>query len=192
MNIKKSSLEKSSASFYQIIRSTQFSLFDHRFVDIDEGMTSLRDEIQRLKTRDKHIYLAGNGGSAAVAAHICTDLLNVGRLKAHVIHEPAQLSCFCNDYGYAHGYARPLEILAQADDLFIAISSSGQSDNLINAVTIAREKAVKVLTLSGFSPNNPLRKLGDWNIWLDSDIYGFVEIGHLFLLHHLCNQLNQT
>jgi D-sedoheptulose 7-phosphate isomerase len=80
--------------------------------------------------------------------------------------------------------------MARADDLLVAISSSGQSPNIVNAVTSAKNFGCHILTLSGFSPQNSLRFKGDLNVWLDSNNYGIVETGHLFFLHHLMEALS--
>jgi D-sedoheptulose 7-phosphate isomerase len=74
--------------------------------------------------------------------------------------------------------------------VLIAISSSGNSINIRNAVDIAKKHQAMIVTLSGFSESNPLRKMGNINIWLDSDDYGFVEIGHQFLLHNIADRFN--
>src|SRR5580704_18103930 len=65
--------------------------------------------------------------------------------------------------------------------MLVAISSSGQSANILAAVAAARKLGCTVLTLSGFKPDNALRKIGDMNLYLDSTAYGYVEIGHLAL-----------
>jgi D-sedoheptulose 7-phosphate isomerase len=76
------------------------------------------------------------------------------------------------------------------EDMLIAISSSGNSANIRNAVSAAREIGAFSLTLSGFKGDNPLRTMGDTNVWLDSQDYGFVEIGHQFILHNLADRFN--
>jgi D-sedoheptulose 7-phosphate isomerase len=95
-----------------------------------------------------------------------------------------------NDFGYENAFARMLGQLLNPGDIVIAISSSGQSLNIINAATIASERGAYVVTLTGFSADNPLRHLGNKNIWLDSDDYGFVEVGHQFILHNIVDRFN--
>jgi len=73
--------------------------------------------------------------------------------------------------------------------MLISISSSGKSKNIRNAAAKMRELGGTVITLSGFDQNNPLRQLGDVNVWLDSHDYGFVEIGHQFVLHNMADRL---
>jgi D-sedoheptulose 7-phosphate isomerase len=79
--------------------------------------------------------------------------------------------------------------VAAREDALIAISSSGQSANIRNAAAEMRRLGGKVVTLSGFKGDNPLRALGDFNIWLDSTDYGMVEIGHQFVLHNLADRI---
>lgn len=62
--------------------------------------------------------------------------------------------------------------------------------NMRNAVVAAQIAGAYVLTLSGFASDNPLRAMGDRNFWLNSDDYGFVEIGHQFILHNLADRFN--
>jgi D-sedoheptulose 7-phosphate isomerase len=129
------------------------------------------------------IYVIGNGGSAAIASHFCTDLLRTLEISAATLTDANVLTCFANDFGYENVYKLPLLRNLRSHDLLVVISSSGKSPNIIEAVKVAKEKKTSILGLSGFSPTNPLRRLGDLNFWLDSTDYGLVEMGHFFLLH---------
>ena len=93
------------------------------------------------------------------------------------------LTCLANDFGYEHVFAKQLEWQARKGDVVIAISSSGKSPNILNAVDVARRKGCAVFTYSGFGPDNPLRGKGDFNIYVASHEYGFVEVGHLAIMH---------
>jgi D-sedoheptulose 7-phosphate isomerase len=95
-----------------------------------------------------------------------------------------------NDFGYENAFARMLDQVINKNDVLIAISSSGNSINIRNAVDIAKKHHASIITMSGFSEDNPLRKMGNINIWLNSDDYGFVEIGHQFLLHNIADRFN--
>ncbi len=136
------------------------------------------------------MYLIGNGGSAAIVSHAKTDFMNVAGIKAITLLEPAIITCLSNDYGYENVFSRQLEVLANPDDILIAVSSSGQSKNIINAAQIMKQKGASVITLTGFKENNPLRKMGDLNYWLSSSNYTLVEIAHLFVLHHMADCLS--
>ena len=118
-------------------------------------------------------------------------MLKVGKLRATTLHDSSLLTCMCNDYGYEEAFARILSVVAGAEDALIAVSSSGQSANICNAAAVMRGRGGDVVTLSGFRGDNPLRKAGDFNLWLDSSDYGMVEIGHHFLLNNLTDRLRE-
>lgn len=127
-------------------------------------------------------YLLGNGGSAAVAAHICNDINKSGRLA--YVPDYATLTCFANDYSWTGAMERWVN--NQALGTVILISSSGQSANIRNAANIALANHF-VITLSGFNEDNKLRQLGHVNYWVPSRNYGVVEITHLAILHGIFN-----
>lgn len=129
------------------------------------------------------VYVIGNGGSSAIASHFCTDLLRTLELSAATFADASLLTCFSNDCGYENVYRIPLLRNLRSHDLLVTISSSGQSPNIIEAAKVAKEKKASIISFTGFSAHNPLRKLGDLNFWLDSNDYGLVETGHFFLLH---------
>lgn len=131
------------------------------------------------------VYCVGNGGSAALAAHAANDLVNSARRRAVVLHDPALLTCMANDRGYDQGYAGSLAVMARPGDVLLAISSSGNSANILAAAATVRQAGGQVVTLTGFGADNRLRRLGDVNLWLDAGDYGLVESGHLFLIHLL-------
>ena len=132
------------------------------------------------------IFLVGNGGSAAIASHIATDLMKSGR-SAYVLTDPAVFSAYANDSGYAYVYQDQIRQHAGTISTLVAISSSGQSKNILNAAQAALDAGWSVVTLSGFKPSNPLRKLGHYNYWTPCTNYGVVEIAHLTILHSLVN-----
>ena len=129
------------------------------------------------------VFFVGNGGSAAIASHMANDFTKNGGVRSLAISDAAVLTCLANDYGYEAAFAKGLEFQAGPQDGLVAISSSGASPNILNAVAEARRQGLWVVTLSGFSPENPLRRLGDLNLYIESEVYGVVEVGHLMLLH---------
>jgi len=155
----------------------------------DDAFDSVVSELELTRTRKSHVYVIGNGGSAGVASHMMIDLLNMSKIKAHTLYDLSMLTCISNDHGYENVFQHPLEVMLNEGDMLIAISSSGKSENILNAVEYAKSKKNYTVTLSGFSARNPLKKLGDVNIWLDSSNYGIVEIGHAFLLHNIADRL---
>lgn len=131
----------------------------------------------------KKLMVIGNGGSAGIAMHTLADYANAGGLKTLDFYGPALLTCMSNDYGYESVFAKPVEMFAEPGDMLFAISSSGKSPNILNACQSALAKNCQVITFSGFSRDNPLRKLGHLNFYVPSAHYGFVELAHQTLIH---------
>ena len=127
---------------------------------------------------DKKIIVVGNGGSAAMASHVAVDFTKAAGIRAINFNEADLLTCFANDYGYEHWVAKALEFYADTGDLAILISSSGKSPNMLNGAEKAKNMGLSVITVSGFLSENPLRKLGDLNLWVDSSEYNIVEMTH--------------
>jgi len=124
------------------------------------------------------IILIGNGGSAAIASHVTIDLTKAANVRSINFNEGSLLTCFSNDYGYEYWAEKAIEFYADKGDLVILISSSGQSKNIINAAIKSKEMGLGLITLSGFESNNPLRNMGDINLWVDSKKYNTVETVH--------------
>jgi D-sedoheptulose 7-phosphate isomerase len=113
-----------------------------------------------------------------MASHVTVDFTKAAGMRAVNFNEADLLTCFANDYGYEHWVAKALEFYADGGDLVILISSSGQSPNILNGAKQAREMGLPILTLSGLRSDNPLRILGDVNLWVDSTAYNIVEMTH--------------
>jgi D-sedoheptulose 7-phosphate isomerase len=100
------------------------------------------------------IISCGNGGSMCDAMHFAEELTgqfrNARRPMAAVsISDPAHLSCTANDFGYEHIFSRYVEAIGQAGDVLLAISTSGNSDNVVRAASEAKSKGMKVVGLTG-------------------------------------------
>lgn len=176
------------AQFGAVLERCVISGSDGSAFELEQGMIAAKKMLAQLRDRNGSVYVIGNGGSAGVASHAITDLVNVAKIRAFTLHDPSLLTCMTNDYGYELAFTQILLRIAKPQDLLIAISSSGNSKNIRNAAVQATQSGMLVITLSGFSHDNPLRGLGDMNIWLDSSDYGVVEIGHQFLLHNLSDR----
>ena len=159
--------------------------------DVNEQLIELKELVSRVHADGKKVIIAGNGGSAAIASHCAVDFTKNAHIRCVNFNEVGLVTCLANDYGYENVYSRSLATLAQANDLLIAVSSSGKSKNIRNATDCMKEVGGKVITLSGFDKDNPLRAMGSINFWLNSNDYGLVEIGHMFFLHCLADHLKQ-
>jgi D-sedoheptulose 7-phosphate isomerase len=182
-------LMEEAGQFQAVVEKAEFSDHEGSSLDYEKGIQKNLGMLESLRGRGGNLFLVGNGGSAGVVSHILTDFINVNKLNARTLHESSLLSCMSNDYGYENSFSEPLSTLAREKDLLIAVSSSGRSPNIHNAVNSVKKAGGEVITLSGFGEDNQLRSMGDLNIWLDSTSYGLVEIGHLFYLHYLSGHL---
>lgn len=129
------------------------------------------------------LIFVGNGGSAAIASHMATDYSKNGNVRSMALNDASMLTCLSNDLGFDRVFAKQLELHARRGDLVLAISSSGQSANILRAAEAAQAAGCALITLTGFDADNPLRRMGEINFHIASDRYGFVEIGHLTICH---------
>ena len=150
---------------------------------LDDGLARAMDIIRAQTAAGRTVILIGNGGSAATAGHLAVDFWKNGGMRAVAFNDASLLTCVSNDFGYRHVFEKPIEMFAEAGDVLVALSASGQSENILRGGEAARAARCRLVTLSGFRPDNPLRRLGELNFYAPSDSYGHVEITHLALCH---------
>ena len=147
--------------------------------EIVEKIISVKNILVNAKKNNKKIMIFGNGGSAAIASHVSVDLTKNASIRTVNFNEADLITCFSNDYGYERWIEYGFDFYADNEDVLILISSSGKSQNMNNACKAAKNKKIsKIITLTGHEKNNPLSKLGDINLWIDSKAYNFVENIH--------------
>lgn len=168
----------------KIMDAVEVTDADRSTVSIDEGGRRATQMLLTAKASKNKAMIIGNGGSAAIAGHMQIDLVNAVDMQAMVFNDPSMLTAFGNDYGYPAVFERPIATWCGSQDVLIAISSSGQSENILRAVRAALLKRCRVITLSGFEADNPLRSMGHLNFYVPSFEYGFVELAHSILTHH--------
>ncbi len=152
-------------------------------ISTNSAMDQIIDLLHQVRdTKKKNIFI-GNGGSAAIASHMAIDYSKNGRLPSLAFNDGSALTCLGNDLGFENVFAEQIKLHARQGDLLFAISSSGASVNILAAVKQAKESGCQVITLSGFSADNPLREQGALNWYVESSEYGFVEISHLVICH---------
>ena len=157
-------------------------------IPYQKAVLEVVNEILIVQRDSKKIMLVGNGGSAGITSHMALDFWKNGKVKALAFNDPSLLTALGNDIGYEFVFSKSVEMFGDKGDLLIAISSSGNSPNIINASIEARNKGCKVITLSGFSLDNKLIKLGDYNFYVDSYSYGIVEVLHTLMIHNLLDE----
>jgi D-sedoheptulose 7-phosphate isomerase len=161
-----------------------------RLASYDEATDEIVRLLQMVRDSENSVWWVGNGGSSAICSHLSHDLINKLAIRSHVLNDAALITCITNDYGYNEVYLRPLQVLTRSGDLIVAISSSGCSQNILSVTDFARSKGLRLITLSGFDPDNPLWLCeADVSFYLPSHLYGQVEIGHEALLHAVIESL---
>lgn len=154
-----------------------------------EDLILIAEKIKNTSSKGNKIILAGNGGSAAMASHLAVDLTKTAKIRSINFNEADLITCFANDFGYENIYSKSLEFYADSGDLVILISSSGKSINMIRAAEYTNEKSIELITLTGHSENNPLKKLGSINLWANSKSYNIVEMTHHIWLLSICDYI---
>ena len=147
--------------------------------EIIDFLINVKDALVTASENGKKGIIVGNGGSAAIASHFSVDLTKNANIRCINFNESDLITCFSNDYGYEQWVEKAVEFYGDTGDVFIGISSSGSSENILNGCRAAREKNFsKVITLSGMLAENPLRQLGDVNLWVNSMAYNHIENVH--------------
>ncbi len=170
------------ASFQAVLAAAEATDRTGKHLDLDTAIDWALSTSRAVHARGDKVMFIGNGGSSAIASHMSEDFSKAAGIRAMCFSDAATLTCLGNDYGYQHVYEKQIEWLGRPGDMLVAISSSGKSPNILKGVEAARAHKAEVLTLTGFEPGNPLRGMGDVNLYLPSRQYGFVEAGHLALL----------
>lgn len=145
--------------------------------------------VSEYAKKGNKVMVVGNGGSASIASHVVTDFVKNLKIPAIAFNDGSLLTCLSNDLGYAKVFSAPIGVLAKGGDILFAISSSGKSKNILNAVSEAKRKGCFVVTFSGFLAANSLRKTGNINFYVPSSAYGAVEIAHLAICHAIVDIL---
>ena len=150
-----------------------------------EALKRTVDIIIGMSKNNRKLIFIGNGASASIASHMATDFWKNANIRAMAFNDVPGLTCISNDFGYEHVFEKPIVMFSDPGDVLIAISSSGESENILRAAKAAKANGLTVITLSGFSAENPLRSLGDINFYVPSDAYGHVEVLHHAICHFL-------
>jgi D-sedoheptulose 7-phosphate isomerase len=145
--------------------------------------------VQSMRNR-RRIYIAGNGGSAAIADHLCCDWTkgvyserSSLTLKTQSLSATTALfTAIANDFSYEDSFSAQIEMLAEKNDVLVLISSSGNSPNIIKAAQTARKMGVKTIAFTGFS-GGAVKDHADFHLHIGFNNYGMVEDSHQVLMH---------
>ena len=129
----------------------------YQVLEKDPAWPKACEQFENLRRKKGNLFLAGNGGSAANANHLATDLIygvnqqGRGAFRVHSLAaNPSVLTCLGNDIGFENVFANQLEALAESGDLLLVFSGSGNSPNIIQALKVAKKLGVTSVALLGY------------------------------------------
>jgi D-sedoheptulose 7-phosphate isomerase len=148
--------------------------------------------MREARTANRALFVAGNGGSAATAAHFVCDMVkgaSMGQPSRFRIVALGQnlptLTAYSNDVSYADAMVEELKNFAQAGDVYMAISGSGNSPNVVRAMEYAREAGCRTIALTG-RDGGKLGPLAELNIHVPEPHMGRIEDAHHIICHMIC------
>ena len=144
----------------------------------------------------KNIFWCGNGGSAADSQHLAAEFL--GRFTKNRIPlnsialttDTSTLTCIANDFSFDDIFSRQIEAIGNKNDVLIAISTSGNSKNLIKAINVAKKKSIKVICLLG-KDGGRMKYLSDFNYIVKSNTTARVQECHILIGHIICGEVEK-
>jgi D-sedoheptulose 7-phosphate isomerase len=179
--------------FYKDIISVLQKIEDGEDRDTIRKITNLwRHEYQKHIGIGKRIFIIGNGGSCAIAEHISTDLNKRCNVKALTLSNNSLLTALTNDYGQENALVEWMKINHfDKTDFLVAISSSGKSPNVLNAINHATDCLGYVLAIFGMDGESPFtdNRYEDNYIHIDSFNYGVIELTTEIILHSIIEEL---
>ena len=176
-------MEKKENKFIDNYFNDYNKLLLSNFDEVKKKLILIKKIFLQIKKNNKKIIIFGNGGSAAISSHFSVDKTKNANIRCINFNEPDLITCFSNDFGYDNWLSNSIKFYGDKGDILIAISSSGKSKNIINGCAAAKKKKFsKIITLTGYSINNPVMKKGDINLWINSKAYNFIENIHQFWL----------
>ena len=163
-----------------------------------ESIAKVVDILQEARVSGRQVFIMGNGGSASTATHFVCDLAKNTR-RDELPHfrvigltdNMAMFSAYANDEGYERVFEAQLDNLIDPGDIVIGISASGNSKNVLNAMTLAQQRRAVTIGFTGFDGGH-LRSLVDVNIHVDSPVIEHVEDIHLMLEHMIVKTLKEN
>jgi D-sedoheptulose 7-phosphate isomerase len=173
------------------LNAERIALFEHLSGDLAQPVLDAAEAVAKALSRDNKVLVFGNGGSAADAQHIAAEF--VGRFERErgplpaiaLTTDTSALTAIANDYGFEEVFSRQVGALANSGDVVIAISTSGNSSNVLSAVTRARELGATTIGLTG-GTGGKLAASADIPLVIPSDSTARIQEAHIAVGHTLC------
>jgi D-sedoheptulose 7-phosphate isomerase len=154
-----------------------------------DDVAAVLQELESAHAHERQVFLAGNGGSAATASHMASDLLwgmpRVGLPAVRAVSladNVPVLTAIANDTSYENAFAAQLDALGHENDVLVAISASGNSPNVLRAAETAKKRRMRVVAFLGMG-GGKLKELADVSVVVPSGDYGPIEDVHMVLDH---------
>jgi D-sedoheptulose 7-phosphate isomerase len=157
---------------------------DGKPFEIEAAFALWTDWTVQIRAQKRTVFLIGNGASASMASHVAADLAKNAHVRTEVFTDLALITAIANDLSFQEIFSEPLKRRLVPGDMVVAISSSGQSPNILQAAQTTRQLGGKVVTLSAMNPENPLRRLGGLNLFISGQSYSMAETCHAAILHY--------
>jgi len=158
-------------------------------IPVDDAFGIWIDMTVHIRERKRTIFLIGNGASASMASHVAADLAKNGHVHTEVFSDLSLITAIANDLSYDEVFAEPLRRRMKSGDMLVAISSSGQSVNVLKAVEEGKKLGGLMVTLSAMKSDNSLTSKGDLNFYVPAATYGLAETCHAAILHHWIDKI---
>lgn len=160
--------------------------------EVGNGVATVAKLISDAISSGNTIFWCGNGGSASDSQHLAAEF--VGRFRNNrrplaaiaLSTDTSVITCIANDFGYEEIFSRQIEALGHAGDVLVAISTSGNSQNVIRAVNVANKNALKTIGLLGAS-GGELKNLVNYPILVPSNSTARIQESHILIGHMLCD-----
>lgn len=163
-------------------------------VDTD-ALDAAREAVEGAAAAGRRIYAIGNGGSAAIADHLCCDWVKGTHCHGHPVVDSTSMtsnvalySAIANDFGFEQVFSKQVDFLGREGDVLVAISSSGNSPNIMAAIDMAHARGMKTIGLSGFA-GGKLNDGAQISLYVNANNYGIVEDAHQALMHILAQYI---
>jgi len=176
--------EKNISELNSILQKLSVTCLSGEQIKPDDGLRQWSTVTQQIREKNQTVFLIGNGASASMASHFAADLAKNAGIRTHVFTDLALITAIANDISYKEVYAEPLRQYMQKDDMLVAISSSGNSPNIVSGIKAARSLGGAIITLSAMNTENSIRQSGDLNFYIPAQIYGLAETAHAAILHY--------
>ena len=169
------------------INASNISITNINGIEIDENLAyqDIYNKLNTLQETSGVLHFIGNGASASIASHFGLDYFKAGEIRTNTFNDFSALTAYGNDISFDEVFAFPISRILKEKDMLVAVSSSGNSPNIVRGLEAAKEQGSFLLTLSGMKSDNKIRKMGDINMFFPEMDYGPTECAHTVMLHHI-------